>query len=427
MTSLWMLVVFMALAIVRVPVCVAMGFGALVGLALMGLPPDTMVRNMQDSVRAIPFLAVPFFILAASIMNQMGLTRRIFDFASHLVGSIAGGLAQVNILSSVIFAGISGAALADIAGLGTVQINAMTERGYRLEFSAAITVASSTIGPIIPPSIMFILYAVNMNTSIGRLFVAGVVPGFLIALVLMVTVWVLAKTGIEACPPVRRSGLGEIARSFWQGGPAILTPVIIVTGMVSGVATPTEASVTAVLYSLLLGVLYREITVAKLRRAFETSIRTTALIMYLAAVGSVMAFVLTVEQAADVVAGVMLSVTEERWLLLLLINFAILILGCLIETVPALLISMPLFGPIAFDLGMDPLQFGVMLTFNLLIGIITPPIGIGLYAVCAITGLRLEAIIKSTAVFLPTLVIALLLITYVAPLSLWLPGVLFAD
>ncbi len=427
MVSVWMLVTFLILALFRIPVCVSMGFGALLGLYLMGMPPDTMVRNMLDSVRAIPLLAVPFFILTASIMNQMGLTRRIFNFASHLVGFIPGGLAQVNILSSVIFAGISGSALADIAGLGTVQIKAMTERGYRLEFSAAVTVASSTIGPIIPPSIMFIIYAVNMDVSIGRLFVAGVLPGLMIAFVLMATVWFLAKSGIENCPPVRRSGIGKIGRSFVTGGPAILTPVIIVTGMVSGVATATEAAVLAVIYSLLLGVLYREITITKLRHAFESTIRTTALIMYLTGVGSVMAFVLTSEQAADVVAAFMLSLTEEPWILLLLINIAILFLGCVLETLPALLISMPLFGPIAFNLGVDPLQFGVMLTFNLLIGIITPPIGIGLYAICALTGLRLEEIVKASAVFLPTLVIALLLITYFAPLSTWLPGVLFAD
>ena len=427
MISVWMLIIFMVLALLRVPVCVSMGIGAFFGLALMGMPLDTMIRGMQDSVRSIPFLAVPFFILAASLMNQMGLTRRIFSFASHLVGFMAGGLAQVNILASVIFAGISGAALADIAGLGAVQIKAMTESGYRLEFSAAITVASATIGPIIPPSIMFIIYAVNMNVSIGRLFVAGFLPGFMIAFVLMATVWFLAKTGLEKCPPVKRSGIREIALSFLQGGPAILTPVIIITGMVSGVATPTEAAVLAVLYSILLGVFYREVTFAKLRCALESSIRTTALIMYLAAIGSVMAFVLTSEQAADWVAAFLLSMTTEPWILLLLINIAILFLGCVLETVPAMLIAMPLFGPIAINLGMDPVQFGVMLTFNLLIGIITPPIGIGLYAICAITGLRLEAIIKSTAVFLPTLVIALLLITFVAPLSMWLPSILFAD
>jgi tripartite ATP-independent transporter DctM subunit len=266
-----------------------------------------------------------------------------------------------------------------------------------------------------------------MNVSIGRLFVAGFLPGFMIAFVLMVTVYFMAKTGIEKCPPLKRSGIREIGRSFLQGGPAIVTPIIIITGMVSGVATPTEASVLAVLYSIFLGVVYREITMVKLRRAFESTIRTTALIMYLAGIGSVMAFVLTSEQAADWLAVFLMTISTEPWVLFLLINIALLLLGCVLETVPAMLIAMPLFGPIVFDLGMDPLQFGVMLTFNLLIGMITPPIGIGLYAICAITGLRLEAVIKATVVFLPTLLIALLLMTYVAPLSLWLPNVLFAD
>ena len=267
----------------------------------------------------------------------------------------------------------------------------MTDRGYRKEFSAAVTVASSTIGPIIPPSIMFIIYAVNMNVSIGQLFVAGVLPGFLIALILMATVWVLARTGVEACPPAKRSGIRTILASAASGAPAILTPVIIVLGMVTGVATATEAAVLAVLYSLFLGILYREMSVARIMTALKASIRTTALIMYLTGIGAVMAFVLTSEQAAEAVAAQMLAITEEPWLLLLLINFAVLVLGCVLETLPALLIAMPLFGPIALDLGMSPLQFGVVLTFNLLIGIITPPVGIGLYAVCAITGLRLEA------------------------------------
>ena len=198
-------------------------------------------------------------------------------------------------------------------------------------------------------------------------------------------------------------------------------------GMVTGVATATEAAVLAVLYSLFLGVIYREMSLARILTALNASIRTTALIMYLTGIGAVMAFVLTSEQAAEAVAAQMLSITEEPWQLLLLINFAILVLGCVLETLPALLIAMPLFGPIAFDLGMSPLQFGVVITFNLLIGIITPPVGIGLYAVCAITGLRLEAIIRSTLVFLPTLILALLVLTFVPFLSTWLPSVLFPD
>jgi tripartite ATP-independent transporter DctM subunit len=338
---------------------------------------------------------------------------------------VRGGLAQVNILASLIFAGISGSALADIAGLGAIEIRAMTERGYRLEFSAAITVAASTLGPIIPPSIMFIIYAVNANVSIGQLFVAGILPGLAIAAVLMAAVWVMAVTGYEHCPRTERASARQIARAFSSGAPAILSPVIIVMGMVSGVATATEASVIAVLYSLLLGLFYREIRLDRLLRAFEASIRTTALVMYLTGIGAVMAYVLTSEQAASAVTQAMLGLTEQRWLLLLLINLAILILGCVLETLPALLIAIPILQPVAAAVGIDPLQFGVILTFNLLIGIITPPVGLGLYTICAITGLKLERVIASSAIFLPILILALLLLTYVPALSLWLPGLLF--
>ncbi len=422
-----MMTVFFVLAALRVPVCVSMGIGSMVGLLVMGLPLDTAVRAMLNVVRSIPLLAVPFFILAAAIMNEMGLTRRLFDFANHMVGFLRGGLAQVNIVSSVIFAGISGSALADISGLGSVQIKAMTERGYRKEFSAAITVASSTIGPIIPPSIMFIIYAVNANVSIGRLFVAGILPGFLIAATLMATVWFLARTGIENCPEPTGSPWRDKLRSACAGAPAILSPVVIIMGMVSGVVTATEAAVLAVVYSLLLGLVYGEMSFARLRRAFEGSVRTTALIMYLTSVGAVMAYVLTSEQVADAVALRMLEISDEPWVILLLVNLAILLMGCVLETLPALLIAIPLFGPIVADAGVDPLHFGVVLTFNLLIGIITPPIGLGLYAVCAVSGLKLEAVIRATAFFLPTLIVALLIITYVPWLSLYLPGVLFAD
>jgi tripartite ATP-independent transporter DctM subunit len=425
MASGWMLATFLGLALLRVPICAAMGVGALVGLSIMGLPLQTMIRSMLSEVRSIPLLAVPFFILAASIMNETGLTRRIFDFANALVGFMRGGLAQVNILSSLIFAGISGSALADIAGLGTIEIRAMTERGYRREFSAAITVVSSTIGPIIPPSIMFIIYAVNANVSIGQLFVAGILPGLAIAAVLMATVWVMAATGYEHCPRTERASVREIARTFGAGAPAILSPVIIVVGMVSGIATATEASVIAVLYSLLLGLFYREIRLDRLLRAFDASIRTTALIMYLTGISAVMAYVLTSEQVASAVTEALLGLSDQRWLILLLINLAILILGCMLETLPALLIAIPILQPAAAAVGIDPLQFGVILTFNLLIGIITPPVGLGLFTVCAITGLKLERVIASTAVFLPILIVALLLLSFVPALSLWRPGLRF--
>ena len=241
-----MLVVFIVLMLLRVPVCSAMGFGAITGLALMGLPLSTMARYMVEEVRAVPLLAIPFFVLAAAVMNEFGVTRRIFDFANHLVGWMRGGLAQVAIVSNMVFAGISGSALADIAGLGTIIINAMTRHGYRLEFAAGITVAASIVAPIIPPSIMFIIYAVMMNVSIGKLFVAGIVPGLMIGLVLMITVWVLATFRLEPFPAPQRSSWGELGRSALAGAPAILSPLIILAGMVGGIATPTEAGVLAV-------------------------------------------------------------------------------------------------------------------------------------------------------------------------------------
>jgi tripartite ATP-independent transporter DctM subunit len=235
----------------------------------------------------------------------------------------------------------------------------------------------------------------------------------------------MAATGYEHCPRTERASAREIARTFGAGAPAILSPVIIVVGMVSGIATATEASVIAVLYSLLLGLFYREIRLDRLLRAFDASIRTTALIMYLTGIGAVMAYVLTSEQVASAVTEALLGLSDQRWLILLLINLAILILGCMLETLPALLIAIPILQPAAAAVGIDPLQFGVILTFNLLIGIITPPVGLGLFTVCAITGLKLERVIASTAVFLPILIVALLLLTYVPALSLWLPGLLF--
>ena len=425
MASIVMVVVFLTLLVVRTPVCAAMGLASLGGLLTMDVPLHTLPRYVVHVVRGIPLMAVPFFILAATLMNHFGLTMRLFAFANALVGFMRGGLAQVNVVASIIFAGISGAALADLAGLGSVEINAMRRAGYRPEFAAAVTVCSSVVGPIIPPSITFIIYAVNMNVSIGQLFVAGFIPGLVIAALLMITIWCLSRFGFEHCPPTRRSSLAEIARSFATGAPAILTPAIIITGMVSGVATATEAGVLAVFYSLFLGVVYREFSFVRLGRAITETCKTTSLIMYLTGVGGVMAFILTTDRAADALAEMLLSFTDQRWLLLLLVNLALLFMGLFLESLPALLIAISVFGPLVLELGMDPLQFGVVLTLNLLIGMITPPIGIGLFAVCAVAKLELGPVIRATMVFLPTLLVALLILTYVPQISLWLPNLLF--
>src|SRR5258706_10066064 len=351
MASAWMIATFLALMLVRTPVCVAMGAGGLVGLIVMDLPIATMVRYMEHDVKSVPLLAIPFFILAGNLMNQLDLTRRIFTFVGHLLGGLRGGMAQANVAASVIFAGISGSALADIAGVGTMVIHAMRQAGYRGEFSAALTVSSSLLAPIIPPSIMFILYAVQMNVSVGHLFVAGVLPGLALAALLMVNNYALDKLGLETFPPPRRSTLRQIVMSGLIGLPALMTPLVILRSMMTGWTTPTEASVLAVVYALLLGVLYREITIERLRRALIDSARTTSMIMVLTGLGSVMGFVLTSEQMAEHLGHALVLVTDDKWVILGLVVLALIVLGFFLETVPALLIGVPLFGPLVVSFG----------------------------------------------------------------------------
>jgi tripartite ATP-independent transporter DctM subunit len=426
MASAFMVLIFLFLMGFGLPVCASMGLGAMVGLEILDIPMNTMVRYMLEKLQSIPIMAVPFFILAASIMKEMDLVRRIFTFCDNIIGFATGGLAQVNILTSMIFAGISGSALADIGGLGKIQIAAMTEKGYRPGFSAAITCASATIGPIIPPSIMFIIYAVNAEVSIGKLFIAGLLPGLFLGFALMVTVYILAKTGIEKCPPTTRSSLKSVFFSFLAGLPAMMTPVIILLGMTTGIATPTEASVLAVLYSLLVSIFHREFTFHRLYLALVGTIKTTTMVMYLTGIGAVFSFILTYDLVGEQLAKFIVSLSDNPMVLVILINIAVLILGCVLETLPALLIAIPVFLPVAIGLGMDPVQFGVVLTLNLLIGLMTPPIGLSLFAVCAVSGITLEDAIKSSFVFLPTLLLVLLIITYFPVFTTWLPNLLFS-
>ncbi len=425
MATLWMIVTFLGLAVLGVPVCAAMGIGAFLGLALIGAPLDTFPRYVLADVRSVPLLAIPFFILAGNLMNRFGLTRRIFDFIQTLVGAFRAGLAQVTVLSSVVFAGISGSALADIAGLGTMQIETMRRAGYRAEFAAALTMASSLLAPIIPPSIMFIIYAVMMNVSVGHLFVAGVLPGLAMAAILLINNYIIARTGWENIPVTRRSSWREIWSAFWRALPALLTPVVILRSMITGLVTPTEASVLAVLYSLLLGLLYREINWASLRDAFTATARTTTLIMFLTGMGSVMSFVITSEQVAEQMALQLVSATDNKWAILSLVTLALIILGCFMETVPAMLISIPLFGPLVVKFGIDPVHFGVVLTYALLLGIVHPPVGLGLFTVCAVARLKIGAVAIASMKFYPAFVIVLLVFMFVPELSTWLPSVVF--
>jgi tripartite ATP-independent transporter DctM subunit len=424
MATTVMIVVLLVLMPLRVPVCAAMGMSAIAGLLTLDMPLNTLVRYMATDVRSVPLLAIPFFVLAGNLMNQFNMTKRIFDFLEVVVGYFSGGLAQVAVLAAMVFGGISGSALATIAGLGIITIHAMRNAGYRTEYAAALVIAASLMDPLIPPSIMFIIYAVQMNVSVADLFVAGIIPGIMLGGLLMLNNVVLVKLGIERSPPPVTPSLARMKTTFIQGFPALLTPIVILRSMTTGLVTPTEASVLAVLYTLLLGIIHREITWERLARAFEDSTRATALIMFLTALGTVMGFVMTSEQAAEGMARWMVSFTDSRYVVLALVVLTLLVMGIFLEAVPVMLIAVPLFGPLVVSYGVDPVQFGVVLTFAIVLGIVHPPIGLGIFAVCAITKLRMEPVVRATLLFYPVFILCLLLLMFVPALSTWLPKAL---
>ncbi len=427
MPSALMILGFLVLMLAGVPVSASMGLAALLGLELSGLPLATFARYLTQDVRSVPLLAIPFFILTGNLMNRLEMTRRIFDFIDAALGFLRGGLAHASIVASMVFGGISGSALADLAGLGNMVIHAMRRAGYRAEFSAALMVSSSLLAPILPPSIMFIIYAVLMNVSVAHMFAAGIIPGLLLAFILIANNVLLHRLGFEVYPPYERSPPRRTLRLALAGLPALLTPVVILRSMISGLTTPTEASIVAVCYTIMLGLLFREVSLERLRLAFVETARMTALVMYLTGIGTVMGFVLTSDQVATHLAHGITALTHDKWVVLALVTLALLVLGCFLETVPAMLIGVPLFGPLVASFGIDPLQFGVVLTFALLLGIIHPPVGLGLFTVCAITNLRLEAVVRASLLFYPALLLALLLFMFVPMLSTWLPSILFTE
>jgi tripartite ATP-independent transporter DctM subunit len=358
-------------------------------------------------------------MLAGALMNTAGITRRLFEFANCLVGHITGGLGHVNVVASMLFAGMSGSAVADAAGLGTVEIEAMTAHGYDRDFSAGITAASATIGPVIPPSIIFIIYGVLAEVSIGALFLAGFIPGVLMGLALMVQIYLISRKRnypISPRPPFRK-----VLSSFRAAFLPLLTPVIIIGGILAGVFTPTEAAVVAVVYALFLGaVVYRELTFEMFWKTVHKVGMQTATIMMITATANVLAWVLTRSRIPQLAAESVLSVTTNPYLILLFLNILLLVNGCLMEVIAALVILTPILVPMAKMVGIDPVHFGVVMTLNLMIGLLTPPLGVGLYTVQKVAGISFVRISRAALPFLLPLIIVLLLVTYIPDISLFL-------
>ncbi len=421
----WILVIgFIFLLVMRVPIIMAMGTAVLATVVAAGFTSELYIlpRHVADGVDNASLLAVPFFIMAGNLMNAVGMTDKIFNFATLLVGHFRAGLAQVNVLASMIFAGISGSAVADIAGLGTVEVKAMKDRGYPVEFAGALTVATAVIGPIIPPSISLVIYGFLADTSVGRLFLGGVIPGILIGLSLML--WNRYLATRHDFPREPRASLRDIGSHAIDGVAALVAPGIILGAIVTGYTTATEAGVLACAYSLLLGALYRSLNIQKLVKAMTDTTKVTAMIMMIVGFPHVMGWLLAIEQIPQAMAEAVLLTTTDRNVFLLLMIFFLLAIGCVVEGVPAKLILIPILIPIVDQFGIDRVHFGLIIVYALLLGLATPPMGVGIYIMVGITKKPFEVLTMAFLPFMVPLVIVLFMITYIPQLTLWLPNLI---
>jgi tripartite ATP-independent transporter DctM subunit len=386
-----------------------------------GIPLAVLPMKMLYGVDSFPLLAVPLFMLAGELMSAGGITNRIVRFATALVGWITGGLAHVNIVVNMIMAGMSGSAVADAAATGSVLIPAMVRVGFSGAFAAAVTAAAATIGPIIPPSIPFVLIGSIAQVSIGRLFLGGAVPGVLMGLFLMGTAYWVAKRhgyGVE-----KRATMRELAVSFWSAIPALLMPLIVMGGIFTGFTTPTEAAVVAVAYAFFLSVfVYRQLTVKDCYRICVGMGSSTAAIMLTIAGATLLGFIATAEQMGPKLMQVFLSFSDNPIIILLIINIALLMLGCVMEPVPIILLTVPIFFPALTKIGVDPVHLGVVMTLNLMIGLLTPFVGLNIFITAAIARVPIIAVARESLIFIATLVFVLLLITLFPQLVLWLPN-----
>ncbi|RMF39420.1 MAG: TRAP transporter large permease [Alphaproteobacteria bacterium] len=421
MTAALVVLGFIVIILLRVPVSIAIGAAVVAAFAFSEFRGDLYITPLQilDGVNKPSLLAVPFFIMAGNLMNAVGITDRIFAFASALVGHFRAGLAQVNVLSSMIFAGVSGAAVADAAGLGAVEIKAMRERGYRPEFAAAVTVCSAVVGPLIPPSIGLVIYAFLAQQSVERMFLAGFVPGVLVGLSLMAFNRILAIR--ENFPVEPKATRQQVAATAVDGVLALIAPAIILGSILGGFVTATEAGVLACLYSLLLGMIYRSLTFRGFWKAVTETMMMTTVIMIIIGFSIAMGWLLAIEQAPQKLGNAIFALTENRHVFLALMMVFILLIGCVVEGVPAKLMLVPMLLPVIDAYGIDRVHFGIILQLGLLIGIVTPPMGIGLYIMVEVGKVPFEKVTVACLPFLVPLIGVWIALTFIPELSTWLP------
>ena len=425
MKAVIILVLLFSFMALRIPIAFSLllssGFYC---LFLSDISIIVIVHRMSTSMESYPLIAIPLFILAAEIMNRGLITKLIFEFADACIGHISGGLGHANVLASMIFAGMSGSEVADIAGLGKIELKIMGEKGYDLPFSAAITGASAIIGPVIPPSILMILYGAITNQSVGRLFAGGIFPGVLVGFSLMVTVYIKSKKR-EYYKKNSFPGIKIIFKTFLQAFPSLLLPVMIIGGIIKGFFTPTEAGVIAVMYAFVLTFLiYRNLPFNEIFPILYESVMATAVTIIIVGAAAVFGWIITLENIPIFIRDMILNLTDQKWVVLLLMNVILLIEGCFFSITSIMLIMTPMMIPLANYFGINLIHLGVIMVLNLSLGFFTPPIGVGLYILSDTTGLSVERISQEMIPFYLPIVLVLLLITYFPDIVLLLPRLL---
>lgn len=418
-----MVVVLIVLLLVGMPVGFTLLLGSVAYFMSSGTSLNIVLQKLTMTVGdSFSMQAVPFFMFAGAVMNHSGITRKIFTFAEVLVGHVTGGLAHANILASVIFSGMSGSAIADTGGLGKIELQAMKEAGYDEDYSLAVTGASSCIGPVIPPSVPFVMYGVSAGVSIGALFMAGFIPGIVMALALGIVAHTQARN--HKYPKRRRATFKEIWHAFRDSIWALMAPVILIGGIVLGIFTPTEAAVVCSVYSLLLSFLMREIKLCDLPDLINETVKTTAMVMFIASASCVFGWILTKEMIPIKFAQWMSAIITNKVGAILLMNLLFLVVGMFMDGTASLIILTPIVVPLMASYGMNLVQFGVVMTVNIMIGLLTPPVGMVLYVLSGISNVSVERISKAVVPYVIALIIVVLILSFVPQVSLLLPTLL---
>ena len=421
---LLLIVVFVICLLIRFPIAYAIAVSCLVYIMIKGIPLIVIPLKMYSGIDVFVLLSIPGFILAGNLMNHGGITEKIIEFCNHLFGHVRGGLALANIGASMLFAGISGTAVSDTASIGTVMIPAMKKEGYKADFSCAVTAASSTVGPIIPPSVPMIIAATLTGLSVGKLFLAGAIPGLLLGLGFMITAYILSKK--QPHNKKKRSTVLEILRGFTSTFWALLMTFIILYGIIGGVFTPTEASIVAAVYAAVIGLLvYRKLSLKEIPRIVLNSVKTSASLMILVGFSNLLGWILVTEGLPGMISEGLLGFTDNKIVILIFINLILLLVGTFMETIAALLIMFPVLLNVAVGVGVDPIHFAVIAVLNLIIGLTTPPVGVCLFVASSIGEISIDKISKAIFPFLLVSLLVLILVTYIPQLSLLLPGLFF--